>query len=408
MAGIYIHIPFCESRCIYCGFYSTTSLKLRDAYVDALCKEMTLRPWTSETGTELGKEQQIETIYLGGGTPSQLSSDQLMRLFDGIRFYMREGRRARSEEFICDADSFEGMEITMECNPDDVTEDFCETLRKLPVNRISMGAQTFSDDRLRFLHRRHNALEVSQAVDRLRKAGIGNISIDLMFGFPDETLEDWTSDIQQAIDLDVEHISAYSLMYEEGTALYRMLEQKKIQEIGEELSRKMYETLIDMLTSAGYKHYEISNFAKPGYASRHNSSYWHEIPYIGLGAAAHSYRREIKENGEIEVTRSWNVDNIQEYIESIQLGTRPFQEEKLNLDTRYNDLITTALRTSEGINLEWMRKEFGERYVQQLLREAKGKIRRGWMQLSDDGNHLSLTREGIYISDNIMSDFMII
>ena len=439
MAGLYIHIPFCESRCIYCGFYSTTSLKRRDAYVDALCKEMKLRPWATELGTEMetemGTNHPIQTIYLGGGTPSQLSSEQLIRLFEGIRLYISEERRVKSQEseerrekseetkfggqresqFSCNTnryegtdDCFEGMEITMECNPDDVTDDFCETLRKLPVNRISMGAQTFSDERLCFLHRRHNTAEVKDAVTRLRNIGIGNISIDLMFGFPEETLEDWASDIQQAIDLNVEHISAYSLMYEEGTSLYRMLEQKKVQEIDEELSRNMYEMLIDKLTAAGYNHYEISNFAKLGFHSRHNSSYWHEVPYIGLGAAAHSYRRKILPNGAIEATRSWNIDNIQEYMASINNGILPSQEEKLDLDTRYNDLITTALRTSQGIDLQRMKKEFGKKYLQQLLQEAKGKIKRGWMKLSEDMQYISLTREGIYISDDIMSDFMIV
>lgn len=428
MAGIYIHIPFCESRCIYCGFYSTTSLKLRDAYIDALCKEMTLRPVASE----MGPNQQIQTIYLGGGTPSQLSSEQLVRLFKAIRLYLREERRGKREETKFDDqresqssyntdcsdgmddcsdgmdDCFDGMEITMECNPDDVTEDFCETVKRLPVNRISMGAQTFSDNRLRFLHRRHTAMEVEQAVARLRNAGIKNISIDLMFGFPEETLEDWASDIQHAIDLNVEHISAYSLMYEEGTALYKLLERNKIQEIDEETSRNMYEMLIDKLTSAGYIHYEISNFAKPGFHSRHNSSYWHEVPYVGLGAAAHSYRRNILENEEIEVTRSWNVDDIHEYMEKISQDLLPSQEEKLDLATRYNDLITTALRTSKGINLEWMRKEFGEDYLQQLLNEASKKIERGLIRLSYDRRNLTLTREGIYISDDIMSDFMIV
>ena len=378
MAGLYIHIPFCESRCIYCGFYSTTSLKLRDAYVDALCKEMELRP----IAKEIGEEDKIETIYLGGGTPSQLSGEQLVRLFEGIKKYIGNNIP---------------QEITMECNPDDVTDEFCETLRKLPVNRISMGAQTFSDDRLRFLHRRHNAAEVQTAVERLRAIGIQNISIDLMFGFPNETIADWKSDIQHAIQLGVEHISAYSLMYEEGTTLYRLLEQGRIAEIDEETSRQMYETLITMLTQAGYEHYEISNFARPGYRSRHNSSYWHEIPYIGLGAAAHSYNKR---------TRSWNVDNIQEYIAQINQGKRPCDGETLDLATRYNDLITTALRTSDGIDIAHMQQEFGNRLAQQLLDEAQKHIDRGLMKIKD--RKLSLTREGLYISDDVMSDFMIV
>lgn len=314
MAGIYIHIPFCESRCIYCDFYSTTSLKWKDDYVDALCKEMELRPAIQA----LGDNYPIETIYLGGGTPSQLSDGHLQQIFTKLK------------ETYGDLFS-KNMEITMECNPDDVTPDFCKTLGKLPVNRVSMGAQTFSDQRLQFLRRRHNTAEVKEAVSLLRKTGIENISIDLMFGFPKENIEDWKYDIQQALQLGVEHISAYSLMYEEGTPLYKMLEQGKIEEIDEELSRNMYDTLVDMLTISGYEHYEISNFAKPGYRSRHNSSYWNETPYIGLGAAAHSYRRAQNQSGNMEVTRSWNVNNIQQYINSIHQGILPSEKNTLTL-----------------------------------------------------------------------------
>ena len=391
MAGIYIHIPFCESRCIYCDFYSTTSLKWKDDYVDALCKEMELRPAIQA----LGDNYPIETIYLGGGTPSQLSDGHLQQIFTKLK------------ETYGDLFS-KNMEITMECNPDDVTPDFCKTLGKLPVNRVSMGAQTFSDQRLQFLRRRHNTTEVKEAVSLLRKTGIENISIDLMFGFPKENIEDWKYDILQALQLGVEHISAYSLMYEEGTPLYKMLEQGKIEEIDEELSRNMYDTLIDMLTLSGYEHYEISNFAKPGYCSRHNSSYWNETPYIGLGAAAHSYRRARNQSGKMEVTRSWNINNIQQYINSIHQGILPSEKENLDLTTRYNDLITTALRTSNGIDLKKTEKEFGKSYLEKLLDEANDKIKRGLMKMDKQNNRLSLTREGIYISDDIMGDFMIV
>ena len=426
MAGLYIHIPFCESRCIYCGFYSTTSLKLRDDYVDALCKEMELRPIPSA----LGARESIETIYLGGGTPSQLTGSQLIRLFEAIRKnYLPDGFQdglsngfqdelPNEQKVLCPK-----MEITMECNPDDVTEEFCETLQQLPVNRVSMGAQTFSDHRLRFLHRRHNAAEVRTAIERLRRIGIRNISIDLMFGFPNETLTDWQSDIDAAIQLGVEHISAYSLMYEEGTALYRMLEQGKIEEIDEETSRQMYELLISRLTEAGYEHYEISNFAHPGKRSRHNSSYWHEIPYIGIGAAAHSYKRSDKngesvKNGEndetgslsacspLEAIRSWNVDDIREYISRINQGELPSESETLDLNTRYNDLITTALRTSDGINIKKMEQEFGTELAKKMMQEAEKHMARGLMKITD-GN-LSLTHQGLYISDDVMSDFMIV
>ena len=436
MAGLYIHIPFCESRCIYCSFYSTTSLKLRDDYVDALCKEMELRPIPSA----LGARESIRTIYLGGGTPSQLTGSQLIRLFEAIRKnYLPDGfqdglsngfQNGSSDGFQNgSSDGFQDelpneqkvlcpkMEITMECNPDDVTEEFCETLQQLPINRVSMGAQTFSEHRLRFLHRRHNAAEVRTAIERLRRIGIRNISIDLMFGFPNETLTDWQSDIDAAIQLGVEHISAYSLMYEEGTALYRMLEQGKIEEIDEETSRQMYELLISRLTEAGYEHYEISNFARPGKRSRHNSSYWHEIPYIGIGAAAHSYKRRDK-NGEndetgslsacspLEAIRSWNVDDIREYISRINQGELPSESETLDLNTRYNDLITTALRTSDGINIKKMEQEFGTELAKKMMQEAEKHMARGLMKITD-GN-LSLTHQGLYISDDVMSDFMIV
>ena len=381
MAGLYIHIPFCESRCIYCGFYSTTSLKLRDDYVDALCREMQRRP----SKAALGNDEPIETIYLGGGTPSQLKGSQLNQIFSAIR-----------KNYTLT----ENIEITMECNPDDVTGDFCETLKQLPVNRISMGAQTFSNERLRFLHRRHNAREVDEAITRLRNIGIRNISIDLMFGFPEESLSQWVSDIRHAIQLDVEHISAYSLMYEEGTPLYRLLEQEKIREIDEETSRRMYETLIDLLTGAGYEHYEISNFARPGFRSRHNSSYWHEVPYIGLGAAAHSYRRKP------EVMRSWNEADIHKYIQTITEGRTEQEHEILNKETRYNDLITTALRTIDGITLKDIKKEFGDSFYRTLMTEADKHIARQLMVIKD--GHLALTRKGLYISDDIMSDFMLV
>ena len=387
MAGLYIHIPFCESRCVYCGFYSTTSLKLRDAYVDALIKEMSLRPILQE----LEEGEKIETIYLGGGTPSQLTGEQLIRLFDGINKYI--------------SDINSDMEITMECNPDDVTDEFCQTLKQLPVNRISMGAQTFSNQRLRFLHRRHNAQEVKTAVERLRNIAINNISIDLMFGFPGENIEQWKSDIQEAISLNVEHISAYSLMYEVGTLLYRLLEQGKIEEIDEETSRNMYETLIQLLTKAGYEHYEISNFARPGYRSRHNSSYWHETPYIGIGAAAHSYKR-IHNGGQLFVTRSWNINQLTQYIELIKLGVLPSEEEELGINSRYNDLIATALRTSDGISIEHVAEEFGEELARKLASEAQKHITRGLMKIEND--HLSLTPKGLYISDDIMSDLVIV
>lgn len=365
--GLYIHVPFCASRCVYCGFYSTTHSQLMRCYVDAVCAEMRLR-----SGYLKGT---LRTVYLGGGTPSQLPAELLQLLFSNI-----EDVYGRPQG-----------EVTIECNPDDVTEAYARQLALLPVNRVSMGVQTFSNSRLRFLHRRHTAQEARHAVKILREAGIGNISIDLMFGFPGETMAEWESDINEALALNVEHISAYSLMYEEGTPLYKMLNDGRVNEIDEQLSNDMYDRLCDLLTEGGYEHYEISNFAKPGFRSRHNSSYWHQIPYIGLGAAAHSF--DIR-------SRQWNVANVDDYIKSIGKGIVPMEREQLSDSTRYDDLITTALRTSDGIDVDAVT----EPYRSYMLRMAARYISRGLLTLS--AGRLSFTRNGIKVSDMVMADMM--
>ena len=375
MAGLYIHIPFCESRCIYCGFYSTTLAELKEQYVEAVCKEV--RNVLRKEGVKPFNE--ISTVYLGGGTPSQLSPFLLHRLFDAIKQ---------------NCGTISELEVTIECNPDDLTDEYVAALRDLPINRISMGAQTFSDERLRFLHRRHSSQQVREAVERLRHIGIDNISIDLMFGFPEETLEDWETDIREAIALQVEHISAYSLMFEEGTTLYKLREQGKVKEIDEELSLRMYETLIDRLTAAGFEHYEISNFSRHGFHSRHNSSYWDGTPYIGLGAAAHSYDID---------SRWWNVSNVREYIRRIQHGESPIEErEILNEETRYNDAVMTALRTRQGLSLE----RISESHRQYLLAQARPHLNNHLIAL--ENNYLRLTRQGLFVSDMVMSDLMMV
>ena len=328
MAGLYIHIPFCKSRCIYCGFYSTVDLNLRQQYVDALCREMTLRP----------SSEPIKTIYLGGGTPSQLSIPQLRQLF----LYINKVYGNDAEE------------ITIEMNPDDVT---------------------------------------MQAVNILRNAGSQNISIDLMYGFPNETLDDWKRDIDEALSLNVEHISAYCLMIEEGTVLYEQMRNEKLGMRNEETERAMYELLMDRLTETGYEHYEISNFARPGYRSRHNSSYWHDVPYIGLGAAAHSY--DLK-------SRSWNIADIKEYVASIHQGELPAESEDIDEVTHYNDGITTALRTSDGLDLSTL----SERFRSYCLKEAQPFMADGLLQLTN--NHLALTRRGLFVSDYVMSSLIFV
>ena len=292
------------------------------------------------------KEGSLGTIYLGGGTPSQLTIPQLRRIFDAIYIYNKVENDA---------------EVTIEVNPDDVTPELAAALQQLPINRVSMGAQTFNDERLHFLRRRHSSAQVHQAVATLRQAGFQNISIDLM--------------------------------YEEGTPLYRLLEQGKVAEIDEELERKMYFTLINSLESAGYEHYEISNFARPGYRSRHNSSYWKGIPYIGIGAAAHSFDIQ---------TRSWNVADIQQYITAMEQGERCFEAETLDEDTRYNDAVTVALRTCEGLDLSTLT----DQQRTYCLKNAQRHLEAGLLKLNDQ--KISLTKEGLFVSDMIMSDLMLV
>ena len=377
MAGLYVHIPFCATRCSYCGFYSTTKLDLQDRYVDSLCREIALRKeYLSSYSTDSKAANTIiRTIYIGGGTPSQLSRYSLEKLFHAIDTYLE-----------CSPE-----EVTMEVNPDDITNDLAETISALHINRVSMGAQTFDDNRLKFLNRRHKSFQVERAIDILHEHGVGNISIDLMFGFPGQTCDSWKEDVRRAISLDIQHISAYSLMYEEGTRLYRMLKENMIKEIDEEVSLNMYNELINILCGAGYEHYEISNFAKKGYRALHNSSYWHDIPYLGIGAAAHSYN--IK-------SRQWNVSDINKYIESISHDTVPFTFESIDADTHYNDIVTTELRTSEGIDLS----RLADKYVQYIVKQAARHVADKTVDIND--GHLKLTREGLYISDMIMSDLM--
>ena len=413
MLGLYIHVPFCASRCIYCGFYSTVPTKKQDErlsieeqYVNALCHEMELRAekYNEMLGENVGG---LSTIYIGGGTPSQLSFQSLQKIFNTINKVYHVGLKWDNKSNTCS--TAYPIEITMECNPDDITEKFAQNLRSLPINRISMGAQTFSNERLHFLHRRHTANEVETAVKRLRSVNIKNISVDLMFGFPNETLEEWKDDIERLLALDVEHISAYSLMYEEGTPLYRLLQAGKVKDMDDELYRQMYDTLIERLAEAGYEQYEISNFAKlkvqtskfnvqcsmfkvqSPFRSQHNSSYWHNVPYIGIGASAHSYG-----NGK----RSWNIADTGAYIAAIQEDRLPSEEEVIDADTHYNDMIMTALRTCEGIDLSSLSFE----YRTYLVHLAKPLQQQGLL-IEADG-WLQLTREGIYVSDSVMSDLM--
>lgn len=373
MAGIYIHIPFCRQRCRYCAFYSTTLYNIKEEYVKALCREL------QERRHYIGNET-VETIYLGGGTPSTLTIGQLHAICDTIYSNYPISRNP---------------EVTIECNPDDLTPEFLEQLRELPFNRISMGVQSFNDVQLKRLGRRHTAEAARLAVTNARAAGYKNISIDLMFALPGSSKAEWQETLNSAIALRPEHLSAYNLMYEEGTPLYCDLTEGKVTELSEEENLEQFRMLIDSMKAAGYHHYEISNFAIPGKESRHNSSYWNDTPYIGCGAAAHSY------NG---MSREWNIADIKAYIKGMDSGKRNFEVEHLTEEERYNDTILTHLRTADGLPLAWMREKFSERLNAYLLRAANKEIALG--NLKEEDGHLSLTGKGIFISDAVIREFI--
>lgn len=376
MAGIYIHIPYCKTRCIYCDFFTQTGVKEKSQYLFALCKELNIRK-------DYFDGELVETVYFGGGTPSQLSLSDFKVVFDTIYNNYEISPQA---------------EITIEANPDDLNDAYVKgVLFHLPINRISIGIQSFIDDELVFLSRRHKAQKAIDAVKRCQDNGFDNISIDLMYGLPNQTIDMWEYNLNKASLLDVQHISAYHLIYEEGTKLYRMFEAGSINAVEEDTSLEMFSMLIDRLDAGGFMHYEISNFAKEGYFSRHNSSYWLGQKYLGIGSAAHSFDGK---------NRSFNVASIDQYIHEIGQGRVPSEIEILNLKTAYNDFILTRMRTMWGVNLKILEKNFGDDMLKYCLNNVQKHLEGGFVSKED--NILKLSRKGIFISDSIMSDLMYI
>lgn len=366
---IYIHIPFCKSRCLYCDFFSSTSGHQKERFVDALLQEMDCR------SAEMLRAR-ADTLYIGGGTPSQLSVPQLLRIFEHLRDIVPVE---------------DGAEVTMECNPDDVTREWLHGLGKTPVNRISMGVQTLDDGLLRLLNRRHTASQARSAVDMLREAGYTNLSLDLMYGLPGQTMEMWVEDVRELLEMHVPHLSAYSLQWEEGTALYRMKERGEVAEADEELSVDMYRFLCEATALAGMEHYEISNFAMPGMRARHNSGYWRNEPYVGLGPGAHSYDGVRR--------RYSNPADLHGYISAN--GRLMPEIELLGEDEWYEEQILKGLRTKDGVELQALPR----RYADYATKMAGPHIEAGRMVL--DGGILRLTEAGIFVSNDVMSDLML-
>lgn len=374
MAGLYIHIPFCESKCIYCDFYSMANNNyLIDKYIDALLVEAVLRK------NELNSET-LTTAYLGGGTPSLLSITQLSKLVNGLKKVF---------------DFSEVEEFTIEVNPDDVTADYIQQAKSLGINRVSMGVQSFSDEDLRFINRRHTAKQATEAIHIINKAGIDNISIDLIYGIPGQNIEMWKNNVDTAISLSVQHISAYTLMYEDGTRLSVMRSLGKITEMDDDVVAAMYDYLVAQLKSNGYIHYEISNFALPGLHSRHNSSYWNLTPYLGLGVAAHSFDGTV---------RRFNPSNLKKYLDALGEGNLCVEVEKITKAEKYDEYVMLRLRTADGIDADELMHRFDEEYYQFFIEKTKPLVSEG--SLINENGRYYIPENHIMISDNITCDLL--
>ena len=373
MAGIYIHIPFCKQRCTYCDFYTEVAPQFIQVLIDSIVRELNIRK-------DYLQNSPINTIYFGGGTPSILSNEQFLLIFEAIYRLFTVA---------------EDAEITFEANPDDLTPGFLTSLQALPFNRISIGIQSFDDKDLKRINRRHTSKQAVEAVKNAQKAGFGNISIDLIYGLPFQTLEAWGDQLDMALSLNIQHISAYGLTYEEGTELWKQRENGEIEVVDDLVMNEMYLLLLDKIKTKGFEAYEISNFALPGYQSRHNSAYWKQEPYLGIGPSAHSYD---------VVSRQWNIASITDYIKAINSNSVFYEREELSLNDRYNDFIMVSLRTSEGLDVKIMEKDFGHELAEYCLQNIKTFIDSEQVYYSD--GKLRLTAEGIQISNLILIQLM--
>ncbi len=375
MAGIYIHVPFCKRRCGYCNFYSTTRLELKKSYLQALKKEL-------EGRRHYLNGEPVQTIYFGGGTPSLLEPAEIQSVIDAIKQLHTVEHDA---------------EITVEANPDDLTPAYIGQLAQTDANRLSIGIQSFDDAMLALMNRRHTAQQAVEAVKNCQKAGFANISVDLIYGLPRMSGSDWQRQLEMVAGLGVQHLSAYHLSYEEGTAFGLKLKRGQLAEVSEDESLKQFEILTAWAKTADFEHYEISNFAQPGFRSRHNSSYWNRTIYLGIGPAAHSYNR---------TTRSWNTANTAEYIKGIEAGSCVSETETLSPTDIFNDYVITALRTSSGIDMDYLQREQPQQMVDYLKNQAESFLKAGNIEYA--GNHLKLTHSGIFVSDEIMEALIVV
>jgi len=371
MAGIYIHIPFCKQACNYCDFHFSTSLKMKSSFVAALLMEIELRKSVFEN-------QSIESIYLGGGTPSLLNASELTLIFEKL-----------ASSFSISPDA----EITLEANPDDLTFEKIQELKTTPVNRLSIGIQSFRDADLKFMNRAHTSSEALSSINMCKEAGFNNLTIDLIYGTPGMDENAWLENLQIAFKLNIPHISSYALTVEEKTALHYQILANKTPELDEHQSALQFEMLMAEMKNNGYEQYEISNFCKPNSYSRHNSSYWKKDNYLGLGPSAHSFLGD---------KRLWNVSNNGKYIKSLEKGILPLQEECLTVRDRYNEYVMTSLRTKWGCSLQVIETDFSLEFANYFKEEIKSYVVQGYVNLEMEVYYL--TESGKLLADRIASD----
>ncbi len=373
MAGIYIHIPFCLKKCKYCDFYKSTEVTEIDRFISVLKKELWFR-------RDYLTDEFIQTVYFGGGTPSLLSAKQLLQILSAVKSVFKVNPNA---------------EITIEMNPDDINPSYIESLKTTAINRISLGVQSFDDDTLYFLGRRHNSGQAVNAIRNLQNAGFENISIDLIYGIPGMTMDQWKKNLNLAFNLGIKHISAYHLTFHEQTVLFNDLKKGRISEIEEEESVMQFNELIEQAAENHFIHYEISNFALDTYFSKHNSSYWKQQEYLGLGPSAHSF------DG---ISRQWNISSLKKYLKSNFLNNLYFEKEVLSVNDKFNDYILTSLRTIWGVDLNFISDNYGEEYLNHVIKILGKYIENEYIERVD--NIIKLTKKGFFISDKVISDFI--
>ena len=369
MAGIYIHIPFCRKACHYCNFHFSTSLGKAEAVVISIIKEISLR--SSEIN------EAVQTIYFGGGTPSILAPEAINKMLDAIK-----------SDYVISSDP----EITLEANPDDITAEKARAWKRMGINRFSIGVQSFADENLQWMNRAHDASQSIQCIQTIREAGFDNFSIDLIYGTPGQTQEGWIKDLEKAIEMKIPHLSCYALTVEEGTALHHMIGSGKKEKISADEQAERFEALVQMSSLAGYSHYEISNLALPGKESKHNSAYWEGKSYLGFGPSAHSFSG---------TKRSWNIADNLKYIQSIEAGILPHEEETLREIDQLNEYIMTSLRSIKGMQKETIKTRWGNDKLQIISTAVEQFIRSG--KIISTENSWVLSGEGRFFADGIAS-----